>query len=89
MHSSPSALVASWSPPQPANGIITGYRVSCYGDSLGPTTSFFNSSERFVVIDGFKPFTIYTCSVRAFTGAGIGSASEEVVARTAQDCKSQ
>ena len=84
---SPSMLLASWTTPDPANGIIIGYRVNCHADPFGSIT--LNSSASFAVLGNLKPYTQYRCSVQAFTGVGLGSASEQQVARTGQDCKFQ
>ena len=67
-------LNLSWSPPlySQRNGAITGYNISCYGED-------FQYSQRITQTSGnltnLRPFTKYTCSVRAATVKGEGSAA--------------
>ena len=71
-------LNLSWSPPlfSQCNGIITSYNISCYRED-------FQYSQRTTKTSGIftnlRPFTNYTCSVRAATVKGEGPAAVESV----------
>ena len=76
-------LTATWSPPSPANGIVTNYTIRCTSSVLAP--------EGFVIVvgnvlsetlDNLVPFTVYSCNVSATTGAGEGPSTGIQMART-------
>ena len=84
---SPDSLSAFWMIPDPANGIISGYTISCSSPSgmLGPFT--FNDSVTVTILENLTPYTVYTCTVLATTGAGDGNSSKLQMARTDEDGK--
>ena len=71
-------LNLSWYPPlfSQRNGIITGYNISCYGEDFQYSQKIAKNSKSFT---NLKPFTNYTCSVRAATIKGEGPAAVESV----------
>ena len=84
----PNQLMASWSPPDPTNGIITAYTVYCRVVSdqgfkaVRPTLTGSDSS---VTIMGLMPFTSYECYVTANTSVGEGPPSNNDTAMTDED----
>ena len=75
----PDQLQASWSTPDPTNGMITSYTVFCRENG---TMSAFIVNQ--VIEDGMatmaqltrlSPFTAYECFVTANTSAGAGDRS--------------
>ena len=87
--STSSSLSASWEVPARPNGIILGYTISC---TTPPTTampitfSVAGSVLSHLLMD-LKPFTNYTCEVRANTSAGDGNSSNAETERTDEDGK--
>ena len=84
----PNQLMASWSPPDPTNGIITAYTVYCRVVSdqgfkaVRPTLTGSDSS---VTIMGLMPFTSYECYATANTSVGEGPPSNSDIAMTDED----
>ena len=69
---SASSIKVSWLEPRPANGLITGYRLTYVDESfpiIGLVSSpiYFNGSVHSVVIDGLKPYRKYSVVVQAKT----------------------
>ena len=62
-----SALLLSWSKPIQPNGIIIKYTFNCSNNLI--ETETINENTTLV---GLKPYTNYTCSVRAHTAVGSG-----------------
>ena len=82
-----SSLSASWEVPARPNGIIVGYTISC---TTPPTTAMpitfsVPGSVLSHLLMGLKPFTNYTCEVRANTSAGVGDSSNTETERTDED----
>ena len=82
---SPNTLSASWMEPDPTNGVISGYTVTCNFSSGAPLTFSFNGSVRAAPLDNLTPFTSYTCTISATTGAGTGTSSGPQTASTNED----
>ena len=82
---SPNTLSASWDIPEPTNGIISGYTINC-NSSISVTV---NGSTLSASLSGLTPFTTYSCTISASTGAGEGNASNTVTAATDEDGKQQ
>jgi hypothetical protein len=65
------SLRISWKQPDPANGVITGYRVTYSDDSFpttrDPTTVNVNGSVYSIIVDGLKPYRTYGVIVQAKT----------------------
>ncbi len=83
----PNTLSASWTAPDPPNGIISGYTIYCSTLSglLPPFVIIgLNTSTR---LEGLKAFTEYTCSISANTSAGEGPHSNTEVTATDEDGK--
>lgn len=84
---SPNTLLASWTEPVPANGVILGYTISCnvIGD-MGPVEAVapfsFSGTLQEGMLTGLLPFTQYTCVISANTSAGEGAASGPLTATT-------
>ncbi len=82
---SPNTFSASWNIPEPTNGIISGYTINCNSSiSVTVTGSTLSAS-----LSGLTPFTTYSCTISASTGAGEGTASNTVTATTDEDGKQQ
>ena len=89
-----TTLLVTWLSPTTPNGVLTNYEVTYTGVSavnpvpesffqpLSVSVSAFHSS---VALPHLVPYSNYTISVRAFTGAGPGEYSEEVEDRTEED----
>ena len=95
--SSPTSLSASWSPPVPKNGIITGYTVYCntslnqsfpeqvIGQNIPTIRLVTNGTTQFEIFStGLDPYTMYCCYVTANTSVGEGSPSVIAIIRTAE-----
>ncbi len=83
---SPNTLSASWDIPEPTNGIISGYTINC-SSSGGMVDFSFNESVLSTSLSGLTPFTEYSCTISASTGAGEGSASMVTATITDEDGK--
>ncbi len=86
---SPRQLEASWTIPDPANGVIQSYTVTC-NESI--TFNFPGSQSAMVSVTlndqqtaQLAPFTVYECTVSAATNGGVGPVSEPSIARTVED----
>ncbi len=79
-------LMSAWSVPQPANGVLQNYTVTCSPSLPAPMVVPHNDSvsEYSVRLSGLMAFTNYSCSVMAATNAGTGNPSEVITARTAE-----
>lgn len=84
---SPTSLSASWMEPDPANGIISNYSISCNAPSLMSALFIFNGSVMSATLENLTPFMTYTCTISAVTGAGTGNDSEPQSAMTDEDGK--
>ena len=87
---SSTTLLASWMEPETTNGIISNYTISCNTtDSdimmLEPLTV--DESTLTTILEGLTPFTGYTCTISASTGAGEGDSSGPQMASTDEDGK--
>ena len=96
MNGNPTQLRASWLPPNPPNGIITGYTVYCnvstdqvYEEQVPTGETLFAvgvlNDDTAVLVTGLMPFTRYVCVVTANTSAGEGELSDPQNATTDQD----
>ena len=89
---SPLSLSASWGEPSARNGIIESFTVRCSRLNAGgsdtttiSTTVVNNGSVFSVTIEGLTPYTDYSCTISATTGAGEGNSSDAQIARTDED----
>ncbi len=80
---SPDTLSATWDIPKPTNGIISNYTINC-NSSISVTVTGSTLSAN---LSGLAPFTNYSCTVSASTGAGEGNTSMLMVAATDEDGK--
>lgn len=99
----PRQLLANWTIPDPTNGIIFNYTVTCNeslvfsfdeagaaltGSGIGPMVGSGNLYFMVsVLLEELTPFTTYECTVYAATGGGVGDASQPSVAMTVEDGK--
>ncbi len=86
MAGSPDTLSASWTEPDPANGIISGYTINCTtptGEMLQPFN--IGPGETSAMLDGLVAYTNYTCIISATTGAGEGQFSTPLTVTTVED----
>ena len=94
----PTSLTASWTPPDPANGIITAYTVYCRtsqnqhypeqvpsGDNPFTVRATTDGDATDAVINDLEAFTNYSCYVTANTTVGEGEESDTVSERTNED----
>ena len=88
IENSSSTLLASWMEPEMINGILLSYTVRCVstGDLVGEMHNFtisntFSNTE----LGGLTPYTDYSCTISATTGAGEGNSSDAQTARTDED----
>ena len=80
---SSTGLTATWQPPVPANGNITGYMVYCRsvgGEFTVQETPAGGATA--ASITGLEPFTSYECYVTANTSVGEGSESNMLTQET-------
>ena len=96
LSSGPTTLGVAWRRPIPANGNITGYKLYCSGSGVQYYTDQVDPASYNMTLDGdtnsttlmdLLPFTNYTCSISASTGAGEGVRSDEVSATTDETSK--
>ena len=80
----PTQLRASWSTPDPANGVITEYTLRCTSDTQPPEsfTNLISGNVSSFMLDNLRPYTTYSCNVSATTGDGEGPATEVMTAQT-------
>ena len=76
-------LIATWTPPDPTNGIIFSYRIYCVQHLAYHTVPGIDT----VAVLYVAPDSELNCSVVAMTGAGLGNYSQSMVARTGQYCE--
>ncbi len=81
MAGSPEQLEASWTIPDPANGVIQNYTVIC-NDSF---VFHFDDATVSVTLTGLQPYTVYSCFVSAATNGGMGDGSQPSLARTDEE----
>ncbi len=62
-----------WCRPQPVNGIISHYTVTCSTNSGGSTMRQEKAVSESVIVSNLHPFTNYTCCVSATNEAGQGN----------------
>ena len=72
--------------PDPANGIITGYRIHCTPQHEQLRTFRFDSLDSLAILHVTEDRE-YTCTVLASTTKGYGTESQPMVARTGYYCK--
>ena len=79
--------MATWSPPDPTNGIIAAYTVFCKmpSDEEFTIRDTLNNSTLSATILGLMPFTSYECYVTANTSVGEGPPSNNDTAMTDED----
>ena len=82
---SSTTLSASWNVPETTNGNISGYTIRC--NTTGSYTMFVEqfASTFAAILEGLTPFTEYTCTISASTGAGEGNSSGPQAATTDED----
>ena len=97
----PTQLSASWTPPEPANGIIMKYTLYCsrsddqpYPEQMADESCSLescslesNGDALSTVVMGLTAYTNYDCNITATTGAGEGSMSPTMTRRTNESCK--
>ena len=83
----PNTLTASWMEPNPTNGIISGYTITCTGPSGMLEMFSFDASARNGNLEDLTPDSTYNCTISATTGAGTGSSSDPQIAVTGEDGK--
>ena len=74
-------LIATWSVPDPANGVLLNYTITCNGS----TSETFPAITVTVTVAGLQPYTVYSCSVVAMTIGGVGDAFNTAEERTSED----
>ena len=79
-------------PVQDRNGDIIRYEVyyiplEDFGGAIGPAITNVSGSELSASLDGLEENVNYSISIRAYTSAGEGPASQEVYALTNEDSK--
>ena len=82
-------VVFTWSPPPVTqhNGIITNYTLSCSPSPSSLPLSTSSQSES-LIVTGFSPNTLYSCSVMATISQRSGPPST-ISFTTPEDCKTQ
>lgn len=70
-----------WTPPSPANGIITSYHLSANGTE----TLAVSGNVTHATVSGLSPFTVYQFAVDACTVIGCVESSESAPTVTKQD----
>ena len=85
---SSSTLSALWMVPENTNGVISNYTIRCNttDSDIAPVTV--DESTLSTTLEGLTPFTEYTCTISASTGAGEGGSSTPQTATTDEDGKS-
>ena len=81
---STTSITVIWEPPQSLNGSLHGYEVSYMPNGGSPFTVGVQNITTWK-LTGLKPYTVYTISVRAKTGAGFGGFSIPITAMTLQE----
>ena len=74
-----STVSLQWDPPSSPNGVITHYVVTYNGTTVNTA-----NASTMLTLTELEPFTTYTISVAARTGAGVGSVSDGIVVRTSE-----
>ena len=92
----PNQLLAMWTRPVPANGVITGYTLNCsrseqqtYPEQKVSESFTLDASgdELSATVMNLNPFTNYDCFISASTSAGEGNRSSVVRERTSESGK--
>lgn len=92
----PTQLSVSWTRPDPANGIVTGYTLYCSVSSMQVypeqevPNSFsmgYDGDTLSPTVTGLLRFTSYDCNVTANTSIGEGPPSDVETERTDEDGK--
>ena len=67
-------MTFSWAPPNATerNGVITGYLLSCTTQTAGRDISMLYTQAGTFLVEGFTPFTMYSCSIFASNSQGDG-----------------
>ena len=76
-----TSVNVSWDPPQNLNGQLQGYEISYTPNGERPTVVDVQNTTTWKLTD-LKPYTSYSISVRAKTGAGFGEKSIPVTIST-------
>ena len=87
---SSSSIALSWNPPleEERNGIITNYVVTYGRHGADPQDLVqLTSSTANTTLTALSPYTAYTVTVAASTGAGVGPPSPQLSLTTAEDGK--
>ena len=92
-----TTLLVTWLPPSKPNGVLTSFEL-CYTGvySVNPVPSSFHQLQctnipfpaAYSLLVDLVPYSNYTISVRAVTGAGPGNSSTEIKGITKEDGKS-
>ena len=73
-----TSITLIWKPPQNPNGRLHGYEVSYMPNGGSPSVMGVQNTTTWK-LTGLKPYTVYTISVRAKTGAGFGASTRSSV----------
>ena len=87
MEDYPRELEASWIIPNPANGEIQNYTITCNGSISFDVEDDVDETTISFTLTGLEPDTAYECSVFATTNGGQGTASNAVTVTTTEDGK--
>ena len=66
------SIQLKWSPPQPANGTISHYTITCL-QANGTIVSFNTTADGLETVSNLQPLTNYTCCISATNEAGEGN----------------
>ena len=89
IENSSMTLSATWMLPDPTNGVISGYTIDCVAQIPAMTELQFTADfpDTSTTLTGLLPYTEYSCTIFATTGAGDGATTGPQVARTDEDGK--
>ena len=89
---SPTSIMVTWDvvPPIDQNGVITMYEVlyeplETFNRAIMSNTTTVDGTATAVNLTGLEEYVNYTISVRAYTSAGEGPYSTEIIESTAED----
>ena len=88
---SSDTLSATWMLPDPTNGVISGYTIDCVAQIPAMTELQFTADfpDTSTTLTELLPYTEYSCTIFATTGAGDGATTGPQVARTDEDGKAE
>ncbi len=66
------SIQLEWSRPQPINGIISHYTITCL-QADGPVVSLNTTTDGLETVSNLQPLTNYTCCISATNQAGEGN----------------